>query len=69
MMLLGEVVPEVAAVLEAAEPRFCWHTRVGPVLDVGTGSGLGIDSAGLGIAGSGTVPVDSDNRWLGYCPD
>lgn len=62
------------AVLEAAEPELCWHTRVGPALDVGIGSGpgigsaglgidsagLGIDSAGLGNADSDTVPIDSD---------
>ena len=32
----SEVVPGAAAV-EAVEPRLCWHTRVAPVLDAGTG--------------------------------
>lgn len=61
-MLLGEtakVVPEMVSVLEAAEPELCWHTRVGPVLDVGTSSGPGIDLEGLGIADSDIFPVDS----------
>ena len=54
--MLG-AVPEVAAV--AAEPKLCWHIRVGPSLGAVLAI-LGTGSAAPDTAGLATVPIDSD---------